>query len=124
MGVIELEYAKIVGTKIRELRDKRGLSLRDAGDALGLDYSYLGRIERGFLPSTKVIKNIAEFYNVDISSILGEEIDIPKEMENKIKKWYRTIEKYEERGYSPEDIEKLLETLDRITGINNHTNDK
>ncbi|CAG9608015.1 helix-turn-helix domain-containing protein [Pseudoneobacillus rhizosphaerae] len=116
-------YENEVGAKIRALREKGNLTLREAGEGLEMDYSYLGRIERGFLPSTKVIKKIAEFYNVDISYILGEELEIPQEMEHKIKKWYSVIRETEQRGYSPEDIAKILDTLDAITGKNRQRSD-
>lgn len=123
MEVKRLDYKVRMGSKIRELREKNGLSLREAGEGLGMDYSYLGRIERGFAPSTKVIKKIADFYKVDISYILGEEIEIPKEMEHIVKRWFRTIEESETRGYTPEDIEKLLDTLDAIRGKNSQNSD-
>jgi transcriptional regulator with XRE-family HTH domain len=117
-------YQKEMGARIRELREKNNWSLREAGEKLEMDYSYLGRIERGFIPSTKVIQKIAGFYNVDVSYILGEEMEIPKEMEYKVKQWYSVIQESEHRGYSPEDISKLLDTLDSITGKNRQNGDK
>lgn len=105
---------KEMGRRIRELRDKRRLSLRQAGDGIGMDYSYLGRIERGFVPSMTVITSIADFYNVDVSYILGEELEVPREMKDKILKWYSFIEESEERGYTPEEIAKVLEFLEMM----------
>lgn len=111
---INQKYDELMGKRIRDLREKKNLSLREAGDRIGLDYSYLGRVERGFIPSTKVIKNIAEYYQVDISYLMGEEVDVPSELKNKIQSWRTVIEESERRGYTPEDIENLLITIDLI----------
>lgn len=117
-------YETEVGLRIRGLREKRNLTLREAGEQLEMDYSYLGRIERGFLPSTKIIRKIADFYTVDVSYILGEEMEIPKEMEHKVKKWYSFIRESEQRGYTPEQLAKILDTIDSISGKNRQNSDK
>lgn len=107
---------KRMGLKIRALREERGLSLRDAGTQLGLDYSYLGRVERGFVPSMKVIQSIANFYNVDITVLVGNEMEVPELLKPHIQKWFSVIKESEQRGYTPEDISKILDTLDAIKG--------
>lgn len=109
---------KRMGQKIRALREERELSLRDAGTQLDMDYSYLGRIERGFIPSMKVIQSIANFYEVDISVLIGSEMEIPELLKPHIQKWYSVIKESEDRGYTPEDISKILDTLDAIKGNN------
>lgn len=115
---------KTAGNKIRKLREEKGLSLREAGKLIDMDYSYLGRIENGFVPSIKLLEKIAVFYNVELSFIVGNEIEIPDEIKPHIKKWYSFIEDSEERGYSPEDILKILDTLDSIKGKKSQNSDE
>lgn len=104
---------KGMGQKIRELREKKNLSLREAGEQLDMDYSYLGRVERGFVPSMKVIRKLAEFYGVDISFLVGSEVEVP-DLKGKMQKWHSIIEESERKGYSPEDFERIIKTLDSI----------
>lgn len=112
------QYDELMGSRIRDLREKTGLTLREVAEQIDMDYSYLGRVERGFIPSTNKIKTIAEFFKVDISYLMGEQLEVPLEMRDKIKEWRSVIEETERRGYTPEDIEKLLDTLDMINRKN------
>jgi|GEM_PF-5307522 len=109
-----MEHQKEIGRKMRALREKKRLSLRQVGEALDLAYSYLARIERGYIPSMKTLDKIAEYYGVDISYFLGEEREIPKEMEHLVKKWYSVIKEAESYNYSPEDLQKIMKTLESI----------
>jgi transcriptional regulator with XRE-family HTH domain len=52
-------------TLLRELRQEQGASLRDAARALGVDPSYLSRLERGHKPaSSSVLSRASTLYNV------------------------------------------------------------
>lgn len=57
-----------VGTKIKRLRKDRKLTLREAAEKVGLDHSYLSKIERGVQnPSLKTIESLSNFFDVDRS---------------------------------------------------------
>ncbi|AJH24015.1 hypothetical protein XM40_08320 [Bacillus velezensis] len=57
-----------VGTKIKRLRKDRKLTLRETAEKVGLDHSYLSKIERGVQnPSLKTIESLSNFFNVDRS---------------------------------------------------------
>lgn len=58
---------KDIGKKIKELRLDRKYSLRFVGEKLGIDYSYLSKIEKGTMPSLELLEKIAEFFNKDLS---------------------------------------------------------
>lgn len=115
---------KTMGRKIKALREEKGLSLRKAAKLIDMDYSYLNRIENGFVPSIKLLEQIANAYNVELSFIVGNEIEIPDEIKPHIKKWYSFIEDATERNYSPEDILKILDTVDSIKGKSSHNSDE
>jgi len=57
-----------IGRRIRELRKKRGYTLRELGEKLNFDHSYLSKVENGRkIPSIELLQQMADFFNVDIS---------------------------------------------------------
>jgi PGF-pre-PGF domain-containing protein len=60
------------GAKLRELRTKSGLSLRELADKVNVDFTYLSKIENGVMPppSEKVIRQLAETLNADKDELL------------------------------------------------------
>jgi transcriptional regulator with XRE-family HTH domain len=55
-----------VGQLLRELRERRGESLRGAAKDLGVDPSYLSKVERGSKPLPERLKpRIADYYDAD-----------------------------------------------------------
>jgi transcriptional regulator with XRE-family HTH domain len=55
-----------VGQLLRELRQSRGETLRGAARDLGVDPSYLSRIERGAQdPSSALRRRAADYYDAD-----------------------------------------------------------
>jgi transcriptional regulator with XRE-family HTH domain len=47
-----------LGRRVRELRKAAGLTQRDLADTVGVDFTYLSKIENGRLESTPSIKTI------------------------------------------------------------------
>lgn len=47
MEVDKLKNRMKIGTRLAELRNKKGMSLRDLSEASGLDHSNIGKIENG-----------------------------------------------------------------------------
>ncbi len=60
------------GTRIRELRKAKGISLRDFADLVGIDFTYLSKIENGKVdpPSEEKIKSMADKLDVDAEYLL------------------------------------------------------
>ena len=60
------------GTRLRELRTKAGLSLRELADKVNVNFTYLSKIENDALPppSEKVIWQLAETLNADKDELL------------------------------------------------------
>lgn len=63
------------GQVLKDLRKERNLSLQDVADEIGCSPSYLHRLENSTRknPSMKMVQNLAEFYQVNLSEILGIE---------------------------------------------------
>lgn len=74
---------------LKELRKKRGLSLREAAERSGLSHSYISSLETGTHPGTKApispspesLKRLASAYNFEYEQlmILAGYIEEPKE---------------------------------------------
>lgn len=59
------------GDTIRKLREERQLPLREVADALGIDISMLGKIEKNNRRPTKLlIEKIAGFFSVNDKDLL------------------------------------------------------
>lgn len=62
-----------IGEKIRALREKANLSLREVASNIGIDTSLLGKIERNERQPTKEqIKQIAAFFKVNEKQLIKE----------------------------------------------------
>lgn len=62
--------AQRFGSKIRELREKRGVGLKTAAPEIGVSYSYLSKLENGIVgPSSETIEAIAAYYAVDADQL-------------------------------------------------------
>ena len=60
------------GTKIQMLRKSHSLSQEKLAEILKINRNYLSRIETGKSePSISVLRNIAEYFNVDIISLMN-----------------------------------------------------
>ncbi len=58
-------------TALRLVREARGLGLRDAARQVGVDATYLSRVERRMkVPSLRVAARIATVYQLDLAEAL------------------------------------------------------
>lgn len=75
-----------IGTKIKELREKRGLYQQDLANELHVTKGAVGMWETNKrVPDLETINRIADFFNVSIEWLTGENIEFditPKELEN------------------------------------------
>ena len=68
--------------KMKEIRLKKGLSLKDASKLLGVSSAYLSQIENGYRQlSRNMLKTFCEKYNVKPNEILEyDDFDLRKEI--------------------------------------------
>ena len=66
------------GEKLRTLRHRRGLRLRDLAAQLGFQsHAHLARIERGEkTPSADVILKIAEVFQVSLDQLMRDDLEL------------------------------------------------
>lgn len=62
---------KTIGTTLRELREEKGLLLREVGAQLSLDPTILSKIEQGKrMPTKEQVKAFGEFYKQQKNDVI------------------------------------------------------
>jgi transcriptional regulator with XRE-family HTH domain len=105
------------GSRLRELRQERGLTLRTLADAAGVDFTYLSKIENGkagYLPGVETIRELAQALEVDAIELLQLANKLPPELATMAgnPKARRFFERAREIA-SPKDWDALLDLLEK-----------
>jgi transcriptional regulator with XRE-family HTH domain len=101
-----------VGEKLKRLRKERRLTLRELGEKIKIDYAHISRIESGKKkPTLELVESFAEFYDVPVSYLFGEEQPLPKELSEQEVEWLVFGEEMEKRNLTPEELKKMVEFL-------------
>lgn len=111
---MEEKLNKEIGEKIRKLREDKGLTLREAGEAIGVDFSHLGRIERGNAASMKVYSKILDYFGKDITYLFGEKGELPKELAEIGVEWIAFAKEMKERNLTPDEIKAILNAIKKL----------
>ncbi|MFQ5996000.1 MAG: tetratricopeptide repeat protein [Dehalococcoidales bacterium] len=82
-----MEEAPQFGKRLRELRIQAQLTQRELAEKIGVDFSYLSKIENGVLPppSEKVILELAEVLNADRDELIISAGRIPADIAEMLK---------------------------------------
>lgn len=105
------------GEHLRELRLKKGFTLRTLADAVGVDFTYLSKIENGkvdYTPSSDKIRALAQALNTDELDLLELAGKMPPELKPfahhpNARAFFSRMQEIR----SSEDWEDLLQYLDR-----------
>jgi transcriptional regulator with XRE-family HTH domain len=100
-----------IGEKLRKLREQKNLTMREVSEAIDIDYTYISKIEKGKIPSLEKLKKLCQLYDVHLSTLFGDEIDIPNEVKEAGVKWISFGEEMEKRDLTPNEIKQLLDAL-------------
>ena len=96
---------KKFGDFIKELRKEKQLTQKELGEKLNITDKAISKWERGLsFPDIAVLKDLAEFFEIDISELLNgergkkQEIDIEKAIQEAIENYKNIEEKKKEKG--------------------------
>jgi transcriptional regulator with XRE-family HTH domain len=65
------------GEKLRTLRQRRGFSLRQLGDRLGVYHNHVAQLEAGKrIPNAAMILKIADIFGVCIDILMRDELNL------------------------------------------------
>jgi len=68
---------KRLGEKLHTLRKKQGLSQVQLGKMLGVDYTHVGKMERGErMPSLEILVKIAQLFKVSTDSLVLDDLEL------------------------------------------------
>ena len=68
---------KRFGEKLRTLRKRQGLSLRELAPMLGVQYGYVGKMERGERhPNTTMVLKVADIFGVSTDQLMRDEVEL------------------------------------------------
>ena len=82
---------KLFGKRLKELREKRGMTQEELSNLLNIEWQHISRLENGKnLPSCTILISLAEIFDIDIRSLtkyehLNENINIYNEINNLLK---------------------------------------
>jgi len=70
------------GIRVRELRKRTGISQREAAKKVGIDFTYLSKIESGIVlpPSEKVITKLAKVLDADKDELITLAGKVPSDL--------------------------------------------
>jgi XRE family transcriptional regulator, master regulator for biofilm formation len=106
----------MIGKKIHQLRQEKGLSLSELADRAGVAKSYLSAIERDIQgnPSIQVLEKICAVLEVSVPSILDDQ---PSSKDHATKpstepldpEWISIVREAMQSGISKEEFKEFLE---------------
>lgn len=106
-----------LGTRMRQLRRERGLTLRTVAEAAGVDQTYLSKIENnkpGFVPGAETVRALALALGADPLELLELAGKVPPELQHMAssaagRRFYRCLKVIT----SPEEWDTLSEVLEK-----------
>lgn len=105
------------GSKLRELRRQKEMTLRQLAELAGVDYTYLSKVETEklpYTPSAETIRAIARALGIDQMELLTLANKLPEELEPlnthvEARRFYARAQK----NASPDDWDALLDLLEQ-----------
>lgn len=105
------------GAKLRELRQKKTMTLRSLAEAAGVDFTYLSKIENDrldYLPGVETIRDLAQALDVDAIELLQLANKVPPELSKlagnaNARRFFQRAQEIA----SPKDWDALLDVLEK-----------
>lgn len=92
------------GELLKDLRKKKGVSIKRMAQDVDLNYTYISKLENArTYPSSKVIKKISNYFEYDSDELMLSAGKIPKDIEEILKNNPKEAVKFLRRRFSGED---------------------
>ncbi|MDR7207953.1 helix-turn-helix domain-containing protein [Priestia megaterium] len=103
----------MIGTKIRNLRKERKMTLRELADALGVPFTTLGNYERGDRkPDLQFLLDISKYFGVSMDFLTRTD-EIPSYEDYKVVSYIEDTNEMLNKA-NPEIRKKILEIYDQL----------
>ena len=71
------------GSLLKKLRTEKGVSIKKIAPHLGLNYTYISKLENSKVnPSQEVVKKISHYFNYDSDELLTAAGKLPKDVQD------------------------------------------
>lgn len=111
------------GQRLREKRLEKKITLRKMADMIGVSSTYLSQVEQGRYdpPTADRVADIAKILGEDVDLWIGLADRVPEDMEEIVKEHPKEMPELlrAARGLTPEQFEKLQQTIKRMRGKGN-----
>jgi XRE family transcriptional regulator of biofilm formation len=105
------------GERLKGIRNKSGLSLREFAKRTGYAPSYVSGIENGKKRgSVDFFNKCASVLGVSIGDLLEEKIPVPEELKKEGVEWIILGKELEKEGITMEQIKKWVESYKKESG--------
>lgn len=82
-----------IGNRIREIRERKGETLRLTAESIEVSHAHLSKIENGKnMPSVEVLDKLANHFDVPVGYFFGEEQSIEELKEKKVIEFINEID--------------------------------
>ncbi|QOY34900.1 helix-turn-helix domain-containing protein [Anaerobacillus isosaccharinicus] len=104
---------KHIGEKIKDLRLKHGMTLKELGDAIEFNYSNLSKIERGHRkPAIEFLQRLAHYFKVEMSYFFNGQKYLQDEENIEEYQLIDLIEEMKRKNISYEELLEMIRKLD------------
>lgn len=104
------ELFQEIGIRLKEIRNRRNITLREAAKSAGVDFSYLSQIEKGKSTSLGTLKAITDSYDMTL-------IDLFKDNDVLSNEWVEVLDELQNRGYSPKKIIRIIDLFEDMKDV-------
>jgi transcriptional regulator with XRE-family HTH domain len=104
------ELYKSIGKRIRETRQKTGMTIEQLATEIDMDWSFIGGIERGRnIPSIETLFKIANALRIPLSYLFKIGKPVIKEQNAKINRLLKLL-----KNKKPADIDLTIDIIEKI----------
>lgn len=104
-----------VGKRIKYYREKKGWSLREFAERVGLSHGYLGQIENNKRdPNLKILEQIANALDIEFLDLFSVRQELPIELKEIGVEWITFSSEMKEKGLSPEEIKNIISVIQSL----------
>jgi transcriptional regulator with XRE-family HTH domain len=99
-----------LGLRIAELRRKKGQSLQDVAQAVGVSKAHIWQLEKGRTdnPSLTLVTRLADHFGVTVAYLVGEDIESP-DADPELQGMFRQAKQLDERERAI--LDQMMKTL-------------
>lgn len=101
-----------VGEKVREIRNKKKLSLRQLAAMTDMNHAYLSRIENGKVqPSVESLTKIAKALGCDVADFFEKKMEVDEELKKEGVQWVIFGKELEKEGITLEQVKEWIRAI-------------